>query len=122
MNVIQSTVLRIWSTVLEFDPESYMEVKPAQHYNLINPSDSDQVAELRMGRISLKLDDPLGIVNLRQTFKKKKIMINAVHELSPRRKVLAIEKIKTSPMYNRKTGERNKNFIHNILKFTMSIF
>jgi hypothetical protein len=77
MNIIQSTVLRIWSTVLEFDPESFMEVKPAQHYNLINPSDSDQVAELRMGRISLKLDDPLGIMNLRRTFKKN-FMINAI--------------------------------------------
>jgi hypothetical protein len=51
MNVNQSTVLRIWSTVPEFDPENYMEVKPAQHCILINPSSSDQVAELRMGMI-----------------------------------------------------------------------
>jgi hypothetical protein len=41
-----------------------MEVKLTQHCILINPSDSDQVAELRMGRIPLKLDDPLGIMNL----------------------------------------------------------
>jgi len=64
MSVNQSTVLRIWSTVSEFDPENYMEVKLAQHCILSNPSDSDQVAELRMGRIPLKLDDPLGIMNL----------------------------------------------------------
>jgi hypothetical protein len=75
-----------------------MEVKPAQHCILINPSERDQVAELKMGRIPLKLDDPLGIMNLWRTFKKK-FMINAVHELSPGRKVLAIEKIKTSSMY-----------------------
>jgi hypothetical protein len=57
----QSIVLRIWSTVPEFDPKNYMDVKPAQHCILINPFDTDQVAELRMGRIPLKLDDPLGI-------------------------------------------------------------
>jgi len=49
MGLNQSTILRIRSTVPEFDPENYMEVKPAQHCILINPSDSDQVAELRMG-------------------------------------------------------------------------
>jgi len=98
MSVNQSTVLRIWSTVLEFDPKNYMEVKPAQHCILINTSEIDQVAELRMGMIPLKLDDPLGIMNLWRTFKKK-FMINDVHELSPGRKVLAIEKIKTSSMY-----------------------
>jgi len=88
MSVNQSTILRIWSTVPEFDPENYMEVKPAQHCILINPSDSDQVAELRMGRIPLKLDDSLGIMNLWRTFKKE-FMINAVQELSPGRQVLA---------------------------------
>lgn len=41
MSVNQSIVLRIWSIVLEFDPENYMEVKPAQHCILINQSDSD---------------------------------------------------------------------------------
>jgi hypothetical protein len=64
MSVNQSTVLRIWSTVPKFDPENYMEVKSAQHCILINPFDSDLVAELRMGMIPLKLDDPLGIINL----------------------------------------------------------
>jgi hypothetical protein len=88
MSVNQSTVLRIWSTVPKFDPENYMEVKSAEHCILINPFDSDLVAELRMGRIPLKLDDPLGIINLWRTFKKK-FMINAVQELSPIRKVLA---------------------------------
>jgi len=88
MSVNQSTILRIWSTVPEFDPENYMEVKPAQHCILINPSDGDQVAELRMGRIPLKLDDPLGIMNLWRTFKEK-FIINAIQELSPLRKVLA---------------------------------
>jgi hypothetical protein len=64
-----------------------MKVKPAQHCILINPCDGDQVAKLRMGRIPLKLDDSLGIMNLWRTFKKK-FMINAVQELSPARKVL----------------------------------
>jgi hypothetical protein len=41
-----------------------------------------------MGRIPLKLHDPLGIMNLWLIFKKK-AMINAVQELSPIRKVLA---------------------------------
>jgi hypothetical protein len=88
MSFNQTTVLRIWSTVPEFDPENYMEVKPAQHCILINPSSSDQIAELRMGRIPLKMHDPLGIMNLWRIFKKK-AMINAVQELSPIRKVLA---------------------------------
>jgi hypothetical protein len=88
MSFNQTTVMRIWSTVPEFDPENYMEVKSAQHYILINPSNSDQVAELRMGRIPLKLHDLLGIMNLWRIFKKK-VMINAVQELSPIRKVLA---------------------------------
>jgi hypothetical protein len=48
-----------------------MEVKPAQYCILINLSDSDQVVELRMGRISLKLDGPLGIMNLWRTSKKQ---------------------------------------------------
>jgi hypothetical protein len=87
MSVNQSIVMRIWSTVLKFDPENYMEVKPAQLCILINPSNSDQVAELRMGRIPLKLDDPLGIMNLWRTFKKQ-FMINVVQELSPGRQVL----------------------------------
>lgn len=88
MSINQSTVLRIWSTVLEFDLENYMEVKPAQHCILTNPFSSDQVAELRMRMIPIKLHDPLGIMNLWQIFKKK-TMINAVQELSPVRKVLA---------------------------------
>jgi hypothetical protein len=48
MSINQSTVLRIWSTVPEFDPKNNMVVKPAQHCILINHSSSDQVAELRM--------------------------------------------------------------------------
>lgn len=88
MSINQSTVLRIWSTVPEFDPENYMKVKPAQHCILTNPSSSEQVVELRMRMIPIKLHYPLGIMNLWQIFKKK-AMINAVQELSPVRKVLA---------------------------------
>jgi hypothetical protein len=46
-------VLRIWSTVPEFDPENFMEVKPAQHCILIDPQMDDYTAELKMGRIPL---------------------------------------------------------------------
>jgi hypothetical protein len=73
-------ILRIWSTVPEFDPNNFMEVKPAKHCILINPSASDYAAELRMGRIPLKFDDPLRIMNLWREIKKG-FMINAVQEL-----------------------------------------
>jgi hypothetical protein len=76
-------ILRIWSTVPEFDPNNFMEVKPAKHCILINPSASDYAAELRMGRIPLKLDDPLSIMNLWREIKKG-FMINVVQELSNR--------------------------------------
>jgi hypothetical protein len=60
-----------------------MEVKPARHCILINPLANDYAAELRMGRIPLKFEDPLSIMNLWRTIKKG-FMINVVHELSNR--------------------------------------
>jgi hypothetical protein len=60
-----------------------MEVNPPKHCILINPSANDYAAELRMGRIPLKFDDPLSIMNLWRTVKNG-FMINVVHELSNR--------------------------------------
>jgi hypothetical protein len=76
-------ILRIWSTVPEFDPNNFMEVKPAKHCILINPSVSDYAAELRMGRIPLKFEDPLSIMNLWRIVKKG-FMMNAVQEIRNR--------------------------------------
>jgi hypothetical protein len=85
-------VLRIWSTVPEFNPENFMEVKPAQHCILINPQMRDYTAELKMGRIPLKFDDPLSIMNLWRTVKKG-FMINVVQELSTRQILAKNDKI-----------------------------
>jgi hypothetical protein len=76
-------ILRIWSTVPEFNPNNFMEVKPAKHCILINPSVSDYATELRMGRIPLKFEDPLSIMNLWRVVKKG-FMMNAVQEIRNR--------------------------------------
>jgi hypothetical protein len=83
LNTNSPIILRIWSTVPEFDPNNFMEVKPAKHCILINPLVSDYTAELRMGRNPLKFEDPLSIMNLWRIVKKG-FMINAVQEMSNR--------------------------------------
>jgi len=83
LNTNSPIILRIWSTVPEFDPSNFMEVKPAKHCILINPSVSDYAAELRMGRIPLKFEDPLSIMNLWRIVKKG-FMMNAVQEIRNR--------------------------------------
>jgi hypothetical protein len=60
-----------------------MEVKPAKHCILINPSVSDYAAKLRMGRIPLRFEDPLSIMNLWRIVKKG-FMMNAVQEIRNR--------------------------------------
>jgi hypothetical protein len=83
LNTSSPIILRIWSIVPEFDPSNFMEVKPAKHCILINPSVNDYAAELRMGRIPLKFEDPLSIMNLWRIVKKG-FMINAVQEIRNR--------------------------------------
>jgi hypothetical protein len=85
-------VLRIWSTVPEFKSENFMEVKPAKHCIVINPRMNDYTVELKMGRIPLKLDDPLSIMNLWRTVKRG-FMINAVQELATRQVLAKNERI-----------------------------